>query len=329
MRGETPTQGDMTMTDTSEGGEASKAQTLQLVNWLGMRTEAGNEYTALGWAERVLQRYIDTMPAVTVADKVTLQAFTPLEDGTSRITIYTYGKDGQRIDLDEEDARKGQFPFNEAMRHLCGCEREGCIARNGYAGGPQNALSWQDFRGSLCGKSHPATLDMPTTPVMEGRLYHQKLRNVPKFTLGANNKPMLIKGQVLGMRIGGGRLKHREPRFGRNFDYRKGYDGLGCDNLLPSCKNRCGTHHPTNVKKGTIREQCWGFSDRDIREGTACGTWYRFVYVSTGSAVVLCYLDSHDGNFDKHMQYCSDAGYTVWDCPQHLAHNPGTVTGAV
>ena len=316
------------MNDTSEGGETTKAQTLQLVNWLGMRNREGNEYTALGWAERVLQRYIRTMPAVTVTAGLTLQAFTPLEDGTSRITIYTYGKDGKRIDLDEEDARKGEFPFNEAMRHLCGCGTEGCIARNGYAGGPENALSWQDFRGSLCGKSHPATLEMPMTPVMEGRLYHMKLRNVPKFTLGADNKPMLIKGQVMQSRYGTGRLKHQEIRLGRNFDYRVGYDGLGCNNKLPNGE-RCGTHHPANVKKGTIREQCWGFSDRDFRNDTACGTWFRFVYVSTGSAVVLCYLDSHDDNFDQHMQYCRDAGYTVWDCPQHLAHNPGVVTEAV
>lgn len=322
MRAELPTQGDMTMNDPSEGGEVSKARTLQLVNWLGMRTQDGNEYTALGWADRVLNRYVQTMPAVTVADNVTLQTFTPVEDGTSRISIYTYGKNGQRIDLDPEDARKGEFPFNEAVRHLCGCRTEGCIARNGYAGGPENAVSWQDFRGSICGSQHPDTLDMPTTPVMEGRLFHQKLRGVPKFTLGPNDEPMLIKGQILGMRIGGGRLKHREPRFGRNFDYRVGYDGLGCNGTLPNGE-RCGTHHPTNLKKGTIRHQCWGFSDRDNREDTACRTHYRFAYLSTGSDVVLAYLDSHDDNFDRHVEWCSDAGYTVWDCPQHLAHNPG------
>ena len=315
------------MNELSEGGETTKAQTLQLVNWLGLRTQAGTEVKAVGWAERFLQRYVSDMPAVTVTPGLTLQSFTPVEDGSSRITIYTYGKDGQRIDLDPEDARAGEYPFNESMRHLCGCEREGCIARNGFAGGPENALSWMDFRGSLCGKSHPATLEMPMTPVMEGRLFHQKLRNVPKFTR-SGGVPRLVKGQVLGMRIGGGRLKHREPRFGRNFDYRVGYDGLGCNNLLP-CGNRCGTHHPTVIKTGKVRQQCWGFSARDIREGTACGTWNRFAYFSTGDEVTAAYLDAHDPEFDLDVKWCEDAGYIVWDVLQHLAHNPGAVTGAV
>jgi hypothetical protein len=166
---------------------------------MGYRTTDGTTYRSPYHAAQRLNRELaaalDTLHShglkPFVRDGLPLAAAAVREDGTSRITVHTY-RHGRLIDMD--DSRKGQFNFSVGVRHLCACERDGCIGKNGYADGKASG----DFTGSLCGKNHPDTPSMPTIPVKQGEDYHRKVKIVELTGVS------MLKKRTLTERVGGG-----------------------------------------------------------------------------------------------------------------------------
>ena len=181
---------------TPTGGENLGAGVaLVTARVMGFKTTEGTQYRSAWHAQQRLER-----EAYAALDRLHNAGFRPFirknlplsrlavrEDGTSRITVHTY-RHGKLMEID--DSRKGEFFWNPAFRHLCGCGNPECLGRNGYKDG--------NFAGSLCKINHPATPSMPLVPAKEGRDFDRKVSVLE--LVGAS----IVKNRRLSERVGGG-----------------------------------------------------------------------------------------------------------------------------
>ena len=261
------------------GGETLDARhVLTVSRSLGLLTGEGTQYRSKYHAGQRLAREAAARPTVAAAVGLDLPTVAVLKDGTARITIYTYGLSPYntgRVDNDD-NARAGTFNFNVGMRHLCGCGRADCIARDGSGDG--------NYTGSLCGTNHPNSAFMPLTEVREGADYHRTL-NLPRLTASG-----VVKGHKLTERVGGGFRAMNPPQYRRNRDFRT---VGGC----PSCG----------------RGQCWGTVKRT---GQVCFDSMKFAFVNVaGVGWVFVYIDPNAPDFSEVRSILDGMGSRVLDVP--------------
>lgn len=250
---------------------------LATANALDLMTSKGNQYRSPYHAQRALDAAAAAAPSVP--------SFVPVaralvrEDGTSRITVHTY-RNGSLIEMD--DSRKGEFNFSIGTRHLCACERDGCIGKNGHAPG----VAFGDFTGSLCGQNHAGTPFMPMIQVKQGVEFHRKVR-APLFTAAG-----LTRQIVLTERVGGGSrgLNAESPEYRQNRDFRT---VGGC----PSCG----------------RGQCWG---KVKKTGQECRPAFEFAFVNVdGSGWIEAAIDPSREDYGEALSLLESMGSRVRDRP--------------
>lgn len=281
MRGELPDIGAMTTNDSQAGGEnMTTSHLLVIAESLGLTTQKGADYVSPYHAGQRISKEAQSRPSVSARAGIDLPAFAVLQDGTSRITIYTGGDDVT------VSPRKGLFNFNIGTRHLCACgttDNDGnpCIGKNGHSYGAAAG----DFTGSLCGDNHPATPTMPTIEVREGKDFHKTLKGLPLMTAAG-----VVKGYDLTQRVGGGArgLNADCPEYRRNKWFTNG---------CPDCG------------KG----QCWG---KDKKTGYECFPSMKFALVNvTGAGWVYCMLEPSRSDYSETLKVLDSMGSKVHDIP--------------